>query len=1052
MPEQKVDITVAAKNKTGPAFAAIAASGKTVGDTLQAAGVKASDSILKLEGTTTKSALAFARWKEAGQAAGAAVFGLTLLSTKLAAESEAVEARVTGAFENAGLAIEQWRAALDAAGSNSIRLGFDDEQSLGEIANLVSVTKNAEKAFTDLSLAQDIARARNIDLSSAVSMVIAAETGRYRALREVGIQLDANATSTQALSQLTELYSGSAERYAETSSATFDRIGLKIENYAEGIGASLGDVSTALMGLGAATTVASSLKGLYGGLKEAEAGSKLLSVAMGPAGLSAAALVAGAGILYVVTHLDKYESAAGAAADATQDLDNFFRTLASGVDPNTAAALDEFRESFNALLDDAGKRQDDLVRIQKLADAKLDAGFDLYRVQEGFDLTAEGAKQVIAAYADLDESQIDFINTNKDTVLSFDEIAAAITFYQANLDRLDASQIKNVQADLSSLFSKDNLNIQKAKSDIEEWMAALNAGTMSGDEFVAKIDYAASHFGMYLFQSNAATAGSREYTAATEGATAAMDALNWQMGEFASITADRDLWRFIEMDRAEEMFGSLDDFAAASVESLDLSAAALKRWSAAYDVAFEGMNTQAGEFGAVQSILDMQRAMESFRGGTELADAFNSVTEKGKAAAPVLADITDELMAQADRAATAASELQKYASSLDQLPGISDTVSAQLASGAAAAGQTLGDSFRVAVGNTNSIANQADQVNQWARELINVQGVYGKIDDLLASGAISQDEWNAAQDAGNRIFASSADIQQDVLAIQAKQAPLIADATQAQERYMDEISKLPAEQQRVALAYMDTSTSMKAQSALALAAAAANGELGAAGQKAAADIIAGAAAADPYLQSILEDMGLITVTDGEITINYDSVKDTDASISDLIAKLDAFIAAIAEAFNIEITSNADAQAGSVGGLLGALNALDGKKVYYEIIGQGGGAGLGVPGQTPEKAGGGMVRARMGELGGEYVSLAGGGTAYAPSDGMYSVPSGSYVHTAPVSRTLTPGANMGGMTVPITIYGNVYGMDDLEAQVAAKLGPALEIAMRERRRAKGMRVA
>jgi hypothetical protein len=85
-----------------------------------------------------------------------------------------------------------------------------------------------------------------------------------------------------------------------------------------------------------------------------------------------------------------------------------------------------------------------------------------------------------------------------------------------------------------------------------------------------------------------------------------------------------------------------------------------------------------------------------------------------------------------------------------------------------------------------------------------------------------------------------------------------------------------------------------------------------------------------------------------------------------------------------------------------LNSLDGRTVTYYVNAAGNGVSVGNPNgpsidQGEGYAGGGMVRARMGEIGGEYVSLAGGGTAYAPVDAIYSVPSGSYVHTTPRSK-------------------------------------------------------
>ncbi|MGB3328448.1 MAG: hypothetical protein WBA46_05795 [Thermomicrobiales bacterium] len=206
----------------------------------------------------------------------------------------------------------------------------------------------------------------------------------------------------------------------------------------------------------------------------------------------------------------------------------------------------------------------------------------------------------------------------------------------------------------------------------------------------------------------------------------------------------------------------------------------------------------------------------------------------------------------------------------------------RLAEGVNDANTVMSDGFRIVVGNTNAIAQTAQTTTDWATELINVQGEYGKIDDLLAAGTITQSQYNDAQQAYNTIAADNASIQEDILTIQAKQAPVLAELMSGTQDYVETLSTLPPMQQAVALGWMDANEAAKANQILTMAAAAANGELGAKGEAATTAMIQGAVAADPYLKAMLLDMGLISEgADGTITVHFDGAESTKASLDDL---------------------------------------------------------------------------------------------------------------------------------------------------------------------------
>jgi hypothetical protein len=244
-------------------------------------------------------------------------------------------------------------------------------------------------------------------------------------------------------------------------------------------------------------------------------------------------------------------------------------------------------------------------------------------------------------------------------------------------------------------------------------------------------------------------------------------------------------------------------------------------------------------------------------------------------AAATTDDATDSLAdfeAQAWAAAEAVGLVDSAAEKLQaQFP---KNLTIDVAVNAQRAGEALDTAFRVIVGNTNGILSQNDAIMAWADELINVEGVHGRIDDLLASGAINQEQYNAAQRAYNRMAAVRSGLEEDILTIQAKQAPVLDDMMEAQAEYVSQIAEMDGRQQLAALGFMDSAESAKAMELAMFAAAAASGQLGDSGLQMAEDIIYGAAMADPVLAAMLEQMGLMSIgADGTVTVTIDGEDD-----------------------------------------------------------------------------------------------------------------------------------------------------------------------------------
>ena len=137
----------------------------------------------------------------------------------------------------------RWSPRSTPAGGS----GFTGDELRSSLSALVTVTKDTKQAQTDQSAAEDLARARGIDLASATNIVIKAQEGNVGALKKLGIivpavtknvddlkashqkftpeQLkaaqaaDKQATATAALAAIQKAAQGQAEAYAGTRRA-----------------------------------------------------------------------------------------------------------------------------------------------------------------------------------------------------------------------------------------------------------------------------------------------------------------------------------------------------------------------------------------------------------------------------------------------------------------------------------------------------------------------------------------------------------------------------------------------------------------------------------------------------------------------------------------------------------------------------------------------------------------------------------------------------------------------------------------------------------------
>lgn len=213
--------------------------------------------------------------------------------------------------------------------------------------------------------------------------------------------------------------------------------------------------------------------------------------------------------------------------------------------------------------------------------------------------------------------------------------------------------------------------------------------------------------------------------------------------------------------------------------------------------------------------------------------------------------------------------------------------------------------FRVIVGNTNAIASQLESLFNWADELIAEEGVWSKLDDLLVAGRITGEhgvftgdsDYARAQQAYNQIAEANLRIQEHVLTIQAKQAPLLAANAVALEEYMAQIADMGGAEQLAALGFMDSALQEQLGTVVNLAGQ--FKQMGEGGDEAFRAMAEGIALTNPGLFAMMETIGLVTdvVRDADGTVldfevNLDGATTVQDSINDLIESIDALTLAL----------------------------------------------------------------------------------------------------------------------------------------------------------------
>ena len=185
-------------------------------------------------------ALGKIKWAAVGAGAAALTGTLSDLAREGAADAAGMEV-LRVAVENAGESWDQVGGTLDAYMTKMRDLAaIDDSDLKPALASLVAVTGDVEKSMELASLAADLAKGKNMSLSTAAELVGKVAQGNTSILTRYGIVLDDGATATEALGELQRRFAGQAEAYGATTAGQMEIVGLKIGDFRESIGQAMG--------------------------------------------------------------------------------------------------------------------------------------------------------------------------------------------------------------------------------------------------------------------------------------------------------------------------------------------------------------------------------------------------------------------------------------------------------------------------------------------------------------------------------------------------------------------------------------------------------------------------------------------------------------------------------------------------------------------------------------------------------------------------------------------------------------------------------------------
>jgi ABC-type cobalt transport system substrate-binding protein len=318
--------------------------------------------------TGISGALSKIKWGAVGAGAAAATGFLSDLAREGMADVASMEA-VRIAVENAG---GSWDTAEGELSDFIDRMrdtaAIGDDEMKPVLASLTAVTGDYEKSMNLAALAADLARGKNMSLSTAGELVGKVAEGNTSILKRYGITLDENASAEEALAELQKRFAGQAEAYGATQQGQMEALQNRIGDFREEIGQTMGPAMGfvgMLPGLSAGFTAVGGAVGLLmpvlTGLRTVLMTSVIPSiaatvVAMGPVLIPIAAIGAAVALLAAAWSNDwggirtKTEEVIGNLSQAFQGFLDTAGPIWEGVSGAVKTAVNSIIGSINGLI------------------------------------------------------------------------------------------------------------------------------------------------------------------------------------------------------------------------------------------------------------------------------------------------------------------------------------------------------------------------------------------------------------------------------------------------------------------------------------------------------------------------------------------------------------------------------------------------------------------------------------------------------------------------------------------------------------------------------
>jgi hypothetical protein len=185
-------------------------------------------------GSALKTSLKIGAAAIAGIAAGAVAAAVSF--TKAAIEDEAANNRLIAVLQARKLASEANLKIVDQLITKGAELAFTDDEVRAGIATATQFTNKFADAQKILATAQDLARAKNISLEEATSIVGKAYQGNTKGLKALGIETKKGAKGLVVLTAVSKKFGSSAAAYAETTEGKFASLKIAIDETKESVG------------------------------------------------------------------------------------------------------------------------------------------------------------------------------------------------------------------------------------------------------------------------------------------------------------------------------------------------------------------------------------------------------------------------------------------------------------------------------------------------------------------------------------------------------------------------------------------------------------------------------------------------------------------------------------------------------------------------------------------------------------------------------------------------------------------------------------------------